>query len=765
MLHRDLKPSNILVALHDGVPVPRVIDFGIAKAMQRPLTDLTLFTQQDRMVGTPLYMSPEQAGAGGLDIDTRSDIYSLGVLLYELLTGRTPFDPDDLLRRGLDEIRRVIRESDPPKPSTALHTMAPEARTTVARRRQSDPARLTSLLRGDLDWIVMKALEKDRTRRYETVNGLTQDIRHYLAHEPVSAAAPGALYRFGKFARRNRTALSVSALIAAVLVAATAFSSWQAVRATRDRDAREMALQDAEAITGFISGVFESPDPLRSGYAVTVAETLDRAVEKLHDFDGYPDRRAKLESIIGRAYHHVGLEKKAIPLLEKVRDFYVAKQGLDSRGTMDAIGHLANSYREAGRRPEATQMEEQVFEYRRRTLGPTHPDTLGEMTMLASLYGEVNRQADALRLREEALAISKKRFGPEHPQTLMDMTGLAVSYAATGRPADALKLRGEILALSRKVNGPEHPDTILAMMNMSFSLINDGKPEDALQMRRDALALYQKVHGPDYQGTIWAGVMVADSCFYLGRLDEALALREEMVARSTKSKGPDEGATLWLGGRLAESYLAAGRMEEALDRFAKAPFDISEEPALPLKVAALQSWFGRQEEYTATCRRAVARDETALSDKGASCSARACLVRPSTDTQLLQRALHLARHAVELRKGSTRSPCWYLLTVGMAEYRCGDFPAAAATLLEALQHWNDDTTWRPKLAKATCEIYRALTLCRQGDKEAARALLATARDGMMPLPASDRQPLANGADHDDIASWLAWKEAAALLEQ
>src|SRR6187397_771905 len=186
IIHRDIKPSNILVTLHDGVPVPKVIDFGVAKATQRQrLTDLTIYTEFQQMIGTPLYMSPEQAEMSGLDIDTRSDIYSLGVLLYELLTGRTPFDPQELMRKGVDEMRRAIREQEPAKPSTALHTMAAAARTTIAQHRQADGAKLIGLISGDLDWIVMKALEKDRNRRYENASGLARDIERHLADEPV----------------------------------------------------------------------------------------------------------------------------------------------------------------------------------------------------------------------------------------------------------------------------------------------------------------------------------------------------------------------------------------------------------------------------------------------------------------------------------------------------------------------------------------------------------------------------------------------------
>jgi serine/threonine protein kinase len=220
IIHRDIKPSNILVANHDGVPVPKVIDFGIAKATtDQRLTDKTLFTALEQFIGTPAYMSPEQARLSGLDIDTRTDIYSLGVLLYELLTGKTPFDAKELLAAGLEEMRRTIREQEPPRPSTALSTMMDADLTTVARHRQSDAPQLIHLVRGELDWIVMKCLEKDRARRYESANGLAMDIRHHLADETVSAGAPTAVYRFNKFVRRNKKSLGIGTVLAILTIA------------------------------------------------------------------------------------------------------------------------------------------------------------------------------------------------------------------------------------------------------------------------------------------------------------------------------------------------------------------------------------------------------------------------------------------------------------------------------------------------------------------------------------------------------------------
>ena len=249
IIHRDLKPSNVLVTLQDNEPVPKVIDFGVAKAVGQKLTEETLYTGLAEMIGTPAYMSPEQARLSSLDIDTRTDIYSLGVLLYELLTGVTPFDKPTLAKAALDEILRMIRETEPLKPSTRLQSLGEEL-TAVARHRHTEPAALSRLVRGDLDWVVMKCLDKDRTRRYETANGLAQDIERHLGNEPVVACPPNWLYRLQKSLRRNKGAFVAGAGIASVLVLGIFLSTWQAVRATRaerqQRSLREAAQQAQE---------------------------------------------------------------------------------------------------------------------------------------------------------------------------------------------------------------------------------------------------------------------------------------------------------------------------------------------------------------------------------------------------------------------------------------------------------------------------------------------------------------------------------------
>jgi eukaryotic-like serine/threonine-protein kinase len=246
IIHRDIKPSNVLVALHDGQPVPKVIDFGIAKAIEGRLTDLTLSTPFEQFIGTPAYMSPEQAERGGLDVDTRSDIYSLGVLLYELLTGKTPFDTRKLMKSGLDEVRWTLREKEPPRPSTMVTTLAGTELSALAKHRHVEPPRLISLLRGDLDWIIMKALEKDRQRRYETANGLAMDLQRHLDNEPVVARPPSRWYRLRKLVRRNKAVFAGGAAVAAALIVGLGTSTWMFIREREARQEQARLREEAE---------------------------------------------------------------------------------------------------------------------------------------------------------------------------------------------------------------------------------------------------------------------------------------------------------------------------------------------------------------------------------------------------------------------------------------------------------------------------------------------------------------------------------------
>ncbi|MSU49430.1 MAG: serine/threonine protein kinase [Opitutus sp.] len=344
VIHRDIKPSNILVTLHDGAPVPKVIDFGIAKATQGRLTEQTLFTAFEQFIGTPAYVSPEQAEMSGLDIDTRSDIYSLGVLLYELLTGRTPFDMHELVESGLDEMRSRIREQEPPRPSARLRTLNDDDRTIVARRRGTDGPRLTLRLRGDLDWIVMRCLEKDRSRRYETANGLATDILRHLENEPVTARPPSTAYLTQKLVRRHRLAFGAGAAIAVVLVAGLVVCTrlWlRAVKAERialqqktdaeagrteaqkgERDAREQAARReklASDITGMLKNIgllfARNGDP--GGDRRHLREALDQARKRKKELIDQPEIEADVDETLGGYYFKLAEYKIAEELLNE----------------------------------------------------------------------------------------------------------------------------------------------------------------------------------------------------------------------------------------------------------------------------------------------------------------------------------------------------------------------------------------------------------------------------------------------------------------
>jgi serine/threonine protein kinase len=412
VIHRDLKPSNILVTLHDTIPVPKIIDFGIAKATSQPLTERTLFTHFAQMVGTPLYMSPEQAEMNGLDVDTRSDVYALGVLLYELLTGTTPFEGETLRRAGLDEIRRMIREEEPPLPSRRLSTLAAERQTTVSERRGVDGRRLGQTLRGELDWVVMRALEKDRNRRYESASALAADVERYLKDEPVEAGPPSAWYRMRKYIRRNRHLLATAGVVTVVLVAATAVSTWQAVKA---RDAEQRATTEAaiaqavndflhEDLLGQADGLRQPSDASGGNPDLTVREALDRAAAKIGDrFRDQPLVEAAIRMSIANGYQILGAMPLAETHLRRAVALRESHLGPDHPATLISIDRLAGVCSWLGRHADAIDLNQRIIESHRKMLGPDHFTTLECERHLAAAYGAAGQWDTSIPLLEQLL--------------------------------------------------------------------------------------------------------------------------------------------------------------------------------------------------------------------------------------------------------------------------------------------------------------------------------------------------------------------------
>ncbi|UCC31736.1 MAG: serine/threonine protein kinase, partial [Phycisphaerales bacterium] len=371
IIHRDIKPSNVMVTLHDGTPVVKIIDFGIVKATRGPLTDKTLFTRYHQFIGTPEYMSPEQAEMSGLDIDTRSDIYSLGVLLYELLTGETPFDRRTLQNATLVEIQRIIREQDPVTPSRRATALAADA-AGAARTRQATTRTLGRLMRGDLDWIVMKALEKDRSRRYETAAALAEDVRLYLRSEPVSAGPPSKICQFRKLVGRHKTAFGFAATLFAILAG---FGLWMALlyteaarlreRADRQRitaeanlmraeDAEMKAKAEAQTVTDvaeFLAGLFALADPAEPGWDPAIARgLLNKGAETARqELANQPETRATMLATIGRIYVNIGMPQSAEPLLREALQIRRDIHGTGHSDTIDVVNTLAVSFMFQGR--------------------------------------------------------------------------------------------------------------------------------------------------------------------------------------------------------------------------------------------------------------------------------------------------------------------------------------------------------------------------------------------------------------------------------
>ncbi|MGW8267069.1 MAG: protein kinase domain-containing protein, partial [Longimicrobiales bacterium] len=412
VIHRDLKPSNVLVAVKDDEPVVKIIDFGIAKALGHDLTDRTLVTRVGQIVGTPEYMSPEQAEMSGLDVDTRTDVYALGVMLYELLVGALPFD---FSARAVEAIRHAIRETEVPRPSTRL-TSLQETRDTIARYRRTTVEALRRELKSDLDWIILKAMEKDRTRRYDTANGLAQDLERHLNHEPVMARGPSARYRIHKFVRRHRVGVAAGAAVAAALVLGMTMATVGMVRAQRAERRAEGEAEAAKQVSDFLVELFRVNDPSEAlGNSITAREILDRGAERIgKDLVDQPPLQGRLMEIMGTVYTSLGLYREAEPLLLQsleVRRGALGNHHLDVSASLHSLAWL---YRTQWRLEEALPLAREAAEIREELLGPDHPDVATSLQVLGMVQRDRGDFEAARMNLERSLAIREAALGPDH---------------------------------------------------------------------------------------------------------------------------------------------------------------------------------------------------------------------------------------------------------------------------------------------------------------------------------------------------------------
>ncbi|HVV71164.1 MAG TPA: serine/threonine-protein kinase, partial [Verrucomicrobiae bacterium] len=469
VIHRDIKPSNILVTVNDGLATPKVIDFGIAKAIGQKLTNKTLFTQFHAFMGTPAYTSPEQAEMSSVDVDTRSDIYSLGVLLYELLTGRPPFDSTELMSAGLDEMRRIIRQVEPPRPSTRLSTLGISEATELSRKRQMKIPELANLLRGELDWVVMKCLEKDRARRYETANGLAADIQRHLRTEPVVARPPSAIYRFKKLVRRHKVASVALAAVALSLLVGFASTSvmYLKARAAEGRAASQAAM--ALAVNEFLQEDILKQSTARMNYRwrrslqpPNLLQGLARAEDNVAKrFRRQPIVEAAVRFALGEAYANLGRPSNAIPQLQRALELRKRELGLEHPDTLDTVEELAVAYAYSHDFTNSVELLKVCLPAEQHLFGPNHPKTLQAQALLAETRWRMDRSS-ASRAVLEAAFRSLGRVVQDNETSYMECAfWLASAYEQEGRKDEAIQLQKELLARMGRASEPLSPALVV----------------------------------------------------------------------------------------------------------------------------------------------------------------------------------------------------------------------------------------------------------------------------------------------------------------
>jgi serine/threonine protein kinase/tetratricopeptide (TPR) repeat protein len=600
IIHRDIKPSNVMVTLCDGKPVPKVIDFGVAKATNQRLTERTMFTAYGQIVGTFEYMSPEQAEMSGLDVDTRSDIYSLGALLYELLTGSTPLGSHRLREAAFAVMLQAIKEEEPPKPSTRLSELG-DALASISVQRKTEPTKLAKLMRGEIDWIVMKALEKDRGRRYESASGFARDIERYLSDEAVEACPPSTRYRLHKFLRRHRAgALTAAGFVLALVagIVGTSIGLKRALAAERAageqlhraeqaeieaKDRRDAALTSeakavqeaavARGVTSFLQqdlllmadpevqfGTGMEPDP-----EIKLRTLLERAESKVKErFANQPEVEASVRSTLAGAFSGIGDFARAAEQLAKVRAHREAHLGPDHLDTLASNLQLAEALQGTTRRPEAVPLSEQTLKLIKDKLGRDDPTTLKAMCNLAAAYLNVGRNAEALALYEETHTLMKARFGPDHPLTLQCHLGISLALPGTGRQIEALALSEEVHRLTKSRLGPNNPITHYSGFWLAMAYSRVGRVAEALPQWQENYRLAKATFGADHPFTLRTTHTLASTLTSTGRVNEALPLHEEAWRLSKAKSGADHHDTLWFLTGLARAYFVAKQPEKAI---------------------------------------------------------------------------------------------------------------------------------------------------------------------------------------------------------
>ncbi len=562
IIHRDLKPANILVVEVDGKPMPRIIDFGLAKSVTPFLSGESLNTQVGTFVGTPGYMSPEQADPAIQDVDTRADVYSLGVILYELLTGFLPFDTSGWKKLRLDEVLHHLREDDPPKPSTKV-SAARDTSASSAEARGMEPRQLVGTLRGDLDWIAMKALDKDRNRRYGTPSEIAADIRRYLNNEPIVARPASTGYRLRKYVRRHRAGVAVAAGLFLLLTGFAGVQAAELRRITRERDR-------ANRIADFMAGMFKVSNPSEArGNAITAREILDKSSKEIETgLSKDPELQAQMMDLMGRVYGHLGLFSTAQGLLSRAVDIRQRVLGSENPDTLLSMNNLANCLSDQGKFAEGDKFYQEVIQGSRSARGPARRTMIMAMNNYALNLIDEGHLPEGEKMQREVVEDETRTLGPEHPDTLTSTSNIGVTMRRQEHFSDAEKIDRQVLEARRRVLGADHPDTLRSAANLALDLQSQPHREaEAEQLLQPTLDAQKRILGPAHLDTLESMNILAALLGQQGKPAEQEALFREIVETERRSLGPEHPKTLRSMNNLGVVLENEGKDTEAAAQF------------------------------------------------------------------------------------------------------------------------------------------------------------------------------------------------------
>lgn len=641
IIHRDIKPHNVLVATANNRAIPKVIDFGIAKATDQRLTEKTLQTRLGQFIGTPAYMSPEQAGMTTVDIDTRSDVYSLGATLYELLTGVAPFDIEELKTKPSQEICRVIREETPVQPSAAISTNKDAKATAVARARRATPAELKSTISGDLDWIVMRALEKDRDRRYATAASLADDIQRYLRNEAIVARPPTIGYQVQKFIARNRLAVASALTVASTLILAACISAAFGVSAMRSRNVAEKQTKIAErekaSLLGVVqfmnNGLFDQANPLEEpNRNVTLRYVLDRAAQRLANKHSLrPDVEAAVRTTLGQTYRGLGEYRQSHTHLRRARDLYLEQHGPNDRKTATAENELAQTclalaefeeakssldqamwiakhlddtalrletmqllasyYESNGESQEAESLLTEVLKTHEAMAGRKDPKTYEAMANLAYVYQSQGRHNEALPLLTEAHD-GLQTMDHWHPSTLQAAASLARLYTVQGNVDQAEKLYEKTIERLETLLGADNSQTMTAKHGLGLVYVSRKQFAEASRLLSEVLQSQREHLGSGHPSTLTTMHNLALLHARLGNTEEAKFLYEDELKGQRELHGPDHNATRETVSALAFFYMNQSNFSEAIPHYEALTNSLRKSPVVEHRAVMSQTMLG-----------------------------------------------------------------------------------------------------------------------------------------------------------------------------